>query len=201
MSALPGSGAITGNTNGRKAWLRKRAGLAVGLALAVSLPLLAQHVRIYQDGNAWRRRRRPGRFPWPAICASTPTSAPSMCGDGRKASSMSSASGPSLPARRGARDFQKMKFAATTGDQAVLDGRLWSGLYPPRCRHFPAGAVNLGRRCSPPEAARCVQRPLLRSPAKPGARFIKLDAPWPARSTSPPEPSARRWQSGLRGRH
>ena len=125
MSALPGSGAITGTNNGRKASLRKCAGLAFGLTLAVALPLLAEHVRVYQDGNAWVEETT-GTLPVGRDLRVN-TDLGSIDVRGRAQGIMYVIRKRTVaPSKEEAqRDFQKMKFSAVnTGDQAVVEGRL-----------------------------------------------------------------------------
>ena len=125
LSALPGSGAITGTTNGRKASLRKCVGMAVGLALAVSLPLLAQHVRIYQDGNSWVEETT-GTLPVSRdLRVNTDLGSIDVRGRAQGILYVIRKRTFAASKEEAQRDFQKMKFsAANSGDQAVLDGRL-----------------------------------------------------------------------------
>ena len=125
MSALPGSGAITGTRIERKASRRKRAGLAVGLALAVALPLLAEQVRVYQEGNAWVEETT-GTLP-AAHDLRVNTDVGSIDVRGRAQNVMYVIRKRTVAASKeeAERDFQKMKFSAVrTGDQIVVDGRL-----------------------------------------------------------------------------
>ena len=125
MSALPGSGAITGTTKERKTSLRKRAGLAAGMALAVALPLLAQQVRVYREGNAWIEETT-GTLP-AGRDLRVNTDLGSIDVQGRAQGVMYVLRKRTVAASKeeAERDFQKMKFSAVkTGDQVVVDGRM-----------------------------------------------------------------------------
>ncbi len=125
MTALPGSGARTGTTNQRAASRRRHAGLAVGLALAVALPLLAEQVRVYQEGNAWVEETT-GTLP-ASRDLRVNTDIGSIDVRGRAQGVMYVIRKRTVAASKeeAERDFQKMKFSAVrTGDQIVVDGRL-----------------------------------------------------------------------------
>jgi hypothetical protein len=125
LSALPGSGAITGKTNGRKASLRKCARLAIGLTLAVALPLLAQHVRVYQEGNAWVEETK-GTLPIGRdLHVNTDLGSIDVRGRGTGITYVIRKRTVAPSKEEAERDFQKMKFSAVNvGDQAVVEGRL-----------------------------------------------------------------------------
>ena len=142
LSALPGSGATTGTTNAanraaRSAAKRRRAGkssfpksagLAVSLALAVSLPLLAQHVRVYQEGNAWVEETT-GTLPVAHdLRINTDVGSIDVRGKARGVMYVIRKRA-AVPTRQEAeREFQRMKVSALkTGDQVVVDGRLLQG--------------------------------------------------------------------------
>jgi hypothetical protein len=111
--------------SGRKTRLRKRAGLAICLTLAVALPLLAEHVRVYQDGNTWVEETT-GTLPV-GRDLHVNTDIGSIDVRGRAQGIMYVIRKRTFaPSREEAlRDFQKMKFTAVnTGDQMVVDGRL-----------------------------------------------------------------------------
>jgi hypothetical protein len=142
LNALPGSGAITGTTNeansaapsaakrprAGKASFHKSAGLAVTLALAVSLPLLAQHVSVYQDGNSWVEETS-GTLPVAHdLRINTDVGSIDVRGKARGVMYVIRKRA-AVPTREEAeREFQKMKVSAVkTGDQVVVDGRLLQG--------------------------------------------------------------------------
>ncbi len=139
MSALPGSGAITGTTSGGnpashvrrrrrragKTSFRKSASLTIGLALAVSLPLLAQHVRVYQEGNAWVEETT-GTLPMAHdLRINTDVGSIDVRGKARGVMYVIRKRA-AVPTREEAqREFQMMKISAVNvGDQAVVEGRL-----------------------------------------------------------------------------
>jgi hypothetical protein len=125
LSALPGSGAITGITNQRRTSRRRHAGLAVGLVLAVALPLLAEQVRVYHEGNAWVEETT-GTLPV-AHDLRVNTDLGSIDVRGRSQGVMYVIRKRTVAASKeeAERDFQKMKFSAVrTGDQIVVNGRL-----------------------------------------------------------------------------
>ncbi len=125
MSALPDSEAITGTKNGRRTSLRKCAGLAAGLALAVALPLLAQQVRVYQEGNAWVEETT-GTLPMGRDLRVN-TDLGSIEVQGRAQGILYAIRKRTIASSKeeAERNFQKMKFSAVkTGDQVVVDGRL-----------------------------------------------------------------------------
>ncbi len=125
MSALPGSGATTGTTNGRKASLHKCVGLAVGLALTVALPLLAEHVRVYQEGNAWVEETT-GTLPVGRdLHVNTDIGSIDVRGRAQGVMYVIRKRAFASSKEEAERDFQKMKFTAVkTGDQMIVDGRL-----------------------------------------------------------------------------
>lgn len=125
MSVLPGSGAITGTKKERKSSLGKSAGLAVGLTLAVALPLLAQHVRVYQEGNAWVEETT-GTLPVGRdLRVNTDLGSVDVRGRAQGVMYVIRKRAFAPNREEAERDFQKMKFSAVrTGDQIVVDGRL-----------------------------------------------------------------------------
>ena len=125
MSALPGSGAITGSRIKRGISRRKRAGLIAGLALAVALPLLAEQVRVYQEGNAWIEETT-GTLPVSHdLRVNTDIGSIDMHGRAQNVVYVVRKRTVAATKQEAERDFQKMKFSAVrTGDQLVLDGRL-----------------------------------------------------------------------------
>lgn len=139
MSVGPDSGATTGVKNGRhgttevalrrprqrKASLCKSGGAAFWLALVVSLPLLAQHVRVYQDGNAWVEETT-GTLPAPReLRINTDIGSIEVRGKARGITYVFRKRAIASSREEAERQFQKMKLtAASTGEQAVIDGRL-----------------------------------------------------------------------------
>lgn len=125
MSALPAPGALTGTKKQRKASLRKCAGLAVGLTLVVALPLLAQHVRVYQEGNAWVEETT-GTLPvGRELRVNTDVGSIDVHGRARGVIYVLRKRTVATSKEEAERDFQKMKFSAVkTGDEIVVDGHL-----------------------------------------------------------------------------
>jgi len=142
LSAGPESGAITGTTNpgqhatqiaGRrlgqgKISLRKSIGTAVWLAVAVSLPLLAQQVRVYRDGNSWVEETS-GTLPAPReLRIYTDVGSVEVRGKARGIVYILHKRVVTASKEEAERQFQKMKFTAVrTGEQAVLEGKLLPG--------------------------------------------------------------------------
>ncbi len=98
--------------------------MAIGLALAVSLPLLAEQVRIYQDGNTWVEETT-GTLP-AAHDLRVNTDVGSIDVRGRARGIMYTVrKRVAAPSKDEAeREFKRMKVsAAKVGDQAVVEGR------------------------------------------------------------------------------
>ena len=135
MKAAPDSGAITGRREGRSTAQRARSrrasfchsvSMAIGLALAVSLPLLAEQVRIYQDGNTWVEETT-GTLP-AAHDLRVNTDVGSIDVRGRARGVMYTIrKRVAVPSKEEAeREFKRMKIsAAKVGDQVVVEGRSW----------------------------------------------------------------------------
>jgi hypothetical protein len=139
LSVERDSGAITGTTNGgqratqiaakrlhrRKTLFPKSLGGAVCLALIVSLPLLAQQVRVYQDGNTWVEETS-GTLPAPReLRINTDVGSIEVRGNARGIAYVFRKRAVASSKEEAERQFQKMKLTAvSTGEQAVIDGRL-----------------------------------------------------------------------------
>ena len=125
MSALPASGAIKGKKNGRQILFRKRAGLAAGLALAVALPLLAEHVRIYQDDKGWVEETTGALPATRDLRVNTDVGSINVRGRAHGIMYVIRKRAAASSKEEAEREFQKMKFTAVrTGEQAVIDGHL-----------------------------------------------------------------------------
>lgn len=125
MSALPVSRATKRIASGRKTSFRKSASLAIGLALAVSLPLVAQHVRVYHDGNVWVEETS-GTLPVAHdLRVNTDVGSIDVRGKARGVTYVIRKRA-AVPTREEAeREFQRMKLSALkVGDQVVVEGRL-----------------------------------------------------------------------------
>ena len=138
LNVRPDSGANTGITNGGHApqiaagpvregnpSLWKSVGTALCLALAVALPLLAQHVRVYQDGNSWVEETS-GTLPAPReLRINTDVGSVEVRGNARGIVYVFRKRVAAASREAAEREFQKLKLtAANAGEQAILDGRL-----------------------------------------------------------------------------
>jgi hypothetical protein len=138
LSAGPDSGAITGTANRRqraaqiarkrrygKASLRKSGSVAVWLALVIALPLLAQQVRVYQDGNAWVEETSGALPAARELRINTDTGSIEVHGHARGIAYIFRKRVIGGTKEEAERQFQKMKLTAiTSGEQAFLDARL-----------------------------------------------------------------------------
>ena len=125
MKALPGSRARKKIAKGRKTSFGKSASLAIGLALAVSLPLVAQRVRVYQDGNTWVEETT-GTLPVARdLRVNTDVGSIDVRGQARGVSYVIRKRAAVRSKEEAEREFQRMKLSALkVGDQVVVEGRL-----------------------------------------------------------------------------
>jgi hypothetical protein len=135
LSIGPGSEATTGTTPGGNdpaqgpdnslRVFRRSAGTAICLALAVSLPLLAQRVRVYQDGNAWVEEAT-GTLPAARdLRVNTDVGSVEVHGRARGITYVIRKRAAVSTKEEAEREFQRLRVsAASVGDQAVIEGRL-----------------------------------------------------------------------------
>jgi len=103
----------------------RSAGTAICLALAVSLPLLAQRVRVYRDGNAWVEETT-GTLPAARdLRMNTDVGSIEVRGKARGILYVIRKRAVAASKEEAEREFQKLKVsAASTGEQAVVEGKL-----------------------------------------------------------------------------
>ncbi len=139
MSALPGSGAITGTTNegnpaAHRPAKRRRAGkasfdksvsLALGFALVVSLPLLGQRVHIYREGNLWVEETTGALSAARELRINTDAGSIEVRGNARGIAYVIRKRTVATNKEDALRAFQTMKVTAVNvGEQAVLEGHM-----------------------------------------------------------------------------
>src|SRR5215475_12744885 len=126
LSALPGFRTIAGKeSSGRSTSFLKSASLAIGVALAVSLPVLAQHVRVYQDGNTWVEETT-GTLPVaPDLRITTDVGAIDVHGKSGGVTYVIRKRAAVSTREEAEREFQKLKLSAVKlGNQVVVEGHL-----------------------------------------------------------------------------
>ncbi len=107
---------------------RGPAGTAICLALAVSLPLVAQRVRVYQDGNAWVQETT-GSLPVARdLRVNTDVGSVEVRGRARGITYVIRKRAVVASKEEADREFQRLRIsAASVGDQAVIEGKLLQG--------------------------------------------------------------------------